>query len=147
MHDSISQLCAVMTINFNLIWQRPSLTGTTKKHSLNWSGTRVKKWVWITKGKTAVLSTISTSTDCIALLYRQISKKHQIRLDTPWLDPSKTLAEQEVTESDELILMYRFYYHMELDRFVCVYSLTLSLFRVSMANLASILFVSWHCKW
>ena len=25
---------------------------------------------------------------------RQISKKHQIRLDTPWLDPNKTLAEQ-----------------------------------------------------
>ncbi len=48
---------------------------------------------------------------------RQISKKHQIRLDTPWLDPNKTLAEQEVTESDELILMYRFYYHMELKRY------------------------------
>lgn len=47
---------------------------------------------------------------------RQISKKHQIRLDTPWLDPNKTLAEQEVTESDELILMYRFYYHMQLQR-------------------------------
>lgn len=27
-------------------------------------------------------------------LCRQISKKHQIRLDTPWLDPSRTLAEQ-----------------------------------------------------
>jgi len=25
---------------------------------------------------------------------KQISKKHQIRLDTPWLDPNKTLAEQ-----------------------------------------------------
>lgn len=48
---------------------------------------------------------------------RQISKKHQIRLDTPWLDPSKTLAEQEVMESDELILMYRFYYHMQLQRY------------------------------
>lgn len=48
---------------------------------------------------------------------KQISKKHQIRLDTPWLDPSKTLAEQEVTESNELILMYRFYYHMTLDRY------------------------------
>ena len=29
---------------------------------------------------------------------RQISKKHQIRIDTPWLDPSKTLAEQVCTE-------------------------------------------------
>lgn len=27
---------------------------------------------------------------------------------------------QEVTESDELILMYRFYYHMTLDRYVGV---------------------------
>ena len=48
--------------------------------------------------------------------HRQISKKHQIRLDTPWLDPTKTLVEQEVTENDELILMYRFYYHMQLQR-------------------------------
>lgn len=52
-----------------------------------------------------------------AVSRRQISKKHQIRLDTPWLDPNKTLAEQEVTENDELILMYRFYYHMELQRY------------------------------
>jgi len=49
-------------------------------------------------------------------LSRQISKKHQIRLDTPWLDPTKTLPEQEVTETDELILMYRFYYHLQLQR-------------------------------
>lgn len=53
---------------------------------------------------------------CVNFVRRQISKKHQIRLDTPWLDPGKTLAEQEITESDELILMYRFYYHMELER-------------------------------
>ena len=57
--------------------------------------------------------------DCVCdLTFRQISKKHQIRLETPWLDPSKTLAEQEVTESDELILMFRFYYNMELGRSV-----------------------------
>ncbi len=49
---------------------------------------------------------------------RQISKKHQIRLDTPWLDPNKTLAEQEVTVTDELILMYRFYYNLDLKRWV-----------------------------
>ena len=99
-----------------------------------------------------VVCTLTTLRNC----YRQISKKHQIRLDTPWLDPNKTLAEQvecivcvcvcvcvcgwvggcgwvciqsrksshvpvfhftqEVMESDELILMYRFYYHMNLDR-------------------------------
>ena len=52
----------------------------------------------------------------LIFIRRQISRKHQIRLDTPWLDPGKTLAEQEVTESDELILMFRFYYHMELER-------------------------------
>jgi hypothetical protein len=47
---------------------------------------------------------------------KQISKKYQIRMDTPWLDPEKTLGEQEVNEDDEVILMYRFYYHMDLDR-------------------------------
>lgn len=47
---------------------------------------------------------------------KKLSKKHQIRLDTPWLDPNKALAEQEVTKNDELILMYRFYYHLELER-------------------------------
>lgn len=81
---------------------------------------------------------------------RRISKKHQIRLDTPWLDPTKTLAEQasqttqkyladsntkpfhylpvsswspcmqDVTEGNELILMYRFYYHLEQQRYTCI---------------------------
>lgn len=48
-------------------------------------------------------------------LKKQILKKYQIRLDTPWLDPNKTLSEQEVTAEDELILMYRFYYHRHFD--------------------------------
>ncbi len=47
---------------------------------------------------------------------RQISRKHQIRIDTPWLDPNKSLREQDVTEEDELLLMYRYYYNIELDR-------------------------------
>jgi hypothetical protein len=68
--------------------KRP-LSGTFSNASKRWTTSRVKK---------------------------QISKKHQIRIDTPWLDPNKTLAEQEVTETDELILMYRFYYHMTLER-------------------------------
>ncbi|KAL5477255.1 hypothetical protein EMCRGX_G024024 [Ephydatia muelleri] len=48
-------------------------------------------------------------------LKKQILKKYQIRLDTPWLDPNKTLSEQEVTAEDELILMFRFYYHKHFD--------------------------------
>ncbi|CAI7995568.1 Talin-2 [Geodia barretti] len=68
--------------------KRP-MSGTFSNASKRWTNSRVRK---------------------------QISKKHQIRLDTPWLDPNKTLAEQEVTDSDELILMYRYYYHMSLDR-------------------------------
>ncbi len=48
---------------------------------------------------------------------RQISRKHQIRIDTPWLDPNKSLREQDVSDEDELLLMYRFHYHMELDRY------------------------------
>ncbi|XP_019848741.1 PREDICTED: fermitin family homolog 1-like [Amphimedon queenslandica] len=47
---------------------------------------------------------------------KQLSKKYQIRIDTPWLDPSKTLTEQEVSPQDELILMYRYYYHMDLEK-------------------------------
>ena len=51
----------------------------------------------------------------IPLLSRKISKKHQLRIDTPWLDPNKSLLEQEVTEEDTLLLMYRFYYNMDLQ--------------------------------
>ena len=55
--------------------------------------------------------------ECVFYYYnRQISRKHQIRIDIPWLDPNKTLCEQDVTEDDELLLMYRFHYNMELDR-------------------------------
>lgn len=43
-----------------------------------------------------------------------------MRIDTPWLDPNKTLKEQDVAETDELLLMYRFYYNMELDRYAHV---------------------------
>ena len=71
---------------------------------------------------------------CTYYASRQISKKHQIRLDTPWLDPGKTLAEQEVTENDELILMYRFYYHMELDRYA--YHVYASLVPYNLLNLS-----------
>jgi hypothetical protein len=43
---------------------------------------------------------------------KQLSRKYQIRIDTPWLDPTKTLREQDVTSDDDLILMYRYYYYM-----------------------------------
>lgn len=39
-----------------------------------------------------------------------------MRIDTPWLDPSKTLMEQEVMGEDEVILMYRHHYHTDLVR-------------------------------
>ena len=50
----------------------------------------------------------------VQYLCRQISKKHQIRLDTPWLDPNKTLAEQ--------VHIY-VYYHMYMckDTLCCPY--------------------------
>ena len=54
-------------------------------------------------------------TGCVCL-HRQISKKHQMRIDTPWLDPSKTLLAQDVMVEDEVILMYRFHYHTDLER-------------------------------
>ena len=40
-----------------------------------------------------------------------------MRIDTPWLDPCKTLTEQEVSDDDDLLLMYRFYYNMDLQRY------------------------------
>jgi hypothetical protein len=49
-------------------------------------------------------------------LKKQISKRHQLRVDTPWLDPNKTLVEQDVDENDELILIFRFFYNMTLIR-------------------------------
>ncbi|XP_065831308.1 talin-2-like isoform X2 [Oscarella lobularis] len=48
-------------------------------------------------------------------LKKQISKKHQLRLDTPWLDPEKSLAEQDVSDLDELIIKFRFHYNMEIS--------------------------------
>ncbi|XP_062522667.1 fermitin family homolog 2-like isoform X2 [Corticium candelabrum] len=47
---------------------------------------------------------------------KQISRRHQLRLDTPWLDPNKTLLEQDVEEDDELILMFRFFYNNTLTK-------------------------------
>lgn len=46
---------------------------------------------------------------------KQISKKRQLRLDTPWLDLNVSLPEQDVLESDQLILMHRYFYNMQLE--------------------------------
>ena len=46
---------------------------------------------------------------------KQISKKRQLRLDTPWLDLNLSLPEQDVVESDQLILMHRYFYNMQLE--------------------------------
>lgn len=64
----------------------------------------------------ALLIIMLKSFVCVCVSYRQISKKHQMRIDTPWLDPTRTLLEQEVTADDEVILMYRFHYHIDLVR-------------------------------
>ena len=46
---------------------------------------------------------------------KQISKKRQLRLDTPWLDLNLSLPEQDVLEGDQLILMHRYFYNMQLE--------------------------------
>ncbi|KAI6655259.1 Talin-2 [Oopsacas minuta] len=46
---------------------------------------------------------------------KQISKKRQLRLDTPWLDLNLSLPEQDVLENDQLILMHRYFYNMQLE--------------------------------
>ena len=46
-------------------------------------------------GSTEVPKGIMMSAKCPLIFTKpRLSKKHQIRLDTPWLDPNKALAEQ-----------------------------------------------------
>ncbi|XP_065189875.1 uncharacterized protein LOC135820770 [Sycon ciliatum] len=47
---------------------------------------------------------------------KNFSKKHGLRLNTPWLAPHMSLSDQDVTEEEDLLLMYRMFYWTSLEK-------------------------------